>query len=158
MKLEALTGAKIEKITLNKNSITFSTLFHEIIANVEVVGVTKILKNSNVVEKLDTEICIDSMEIIPLDIEKELFSLAKIVTVDGDSYELHGNMKGNILNMQDFFECLCDENDEVYSDYNYDENRDCCGYPDTCDCEKILDLKCDNLNCCCNCSCEDCNK
>ena len=157
MELVALSGAKIEKLVIGKNSITFTTIFHGIIANVEVVGISKILKNSTLIEKLDTEYCIDSVEIIPLDIEKELFSLAKIVTVDGDSYELHGEMKGNILNMQDFREYLCDDEDDYNEDCD-DVNCDCCEDPETCECNKILDLDCDNLNCSCNCSCEDCKK
>lgn len=159
MEITALSGAKIEKLIKDKNKITFSTLFHDIIANVEVIGITKILKNEESIDTItDTEFNIISVDILPLDFENETFSKATIETDNGDIYILYGEMKGNLLNIEDFIEFLfvdpCEKEEEFHNCNSVEEFIDECNdgiY-------QIESPECDNLNCCGDCSCEDCKK
>lgn len=121
MEFTSLNGSKINNIELTENEINFTTDLFEIEANIKVTGIKEITENDEVVKDLTSISTIETVDLEVIDIEEDTFSEAVITTEDGDVFRLVGDMKGTILNMEDF-EHLIDEDE--YEDEDEDEDED----------------------------------
>ena len=140
MEFLALSGKEIDKLVAGEGSLTFTTELEGIEANIKVEGIVEITKNGEITEVDDTlETILESVDIDVTELEEDTFSEVTIVTEDGDTWELSGEMKGTVLNIEDFAEII-EELKRESDDGWYDEDEDCgcggdCG--EDCECDEV---------------------
>lgn len=132
MEFTALSGAKIENLIPSdlRTKISFDANIFNIDAKFEIENILEIFKNNKLIELNDDlkslETTIKNVDVEIIDIEEDTFSKATIETENGDIFVFAGDMKGRLLNMQEFQDLLSPQDDDYdnYDDEDYDNYDD----------------------------------
>jgi len=125
MEFNAFNGAVIRNMNIDNETVTFDVDVLNRTANIKIQGVESITGS---VEKLN-ECLISNIDIDVTDIYQNTFTKVTVTTSDDNTIILLGDMKGEILNMEDFEDLSFDE-DSDYESEDEDECdcEDCCGH------------------------------
>jgi hypothetical protein len=162
MEFTVLNDSEILSIEVTDTGILFTTKIMDIDANIAVDGIEEIFKNGNKIEidgflevKLQS-LCsvsnikhvvnrnkIKSVDLNITSIEDNTFSEANVITTDGDVFRFVGEMKGTVLNLEDFedyindnINIIADEDDVDWDDYDCSCGcNDCTNEDCDCDCD-----------------------
>jgi len=108
MEFTALEGVEIVKVETLEDSIVFCADIQGVEAKIEISGIDETFINDEKVEIIETleNSVLETIDIEVIDFEEDTFSQVDITTEDGNDLRLVGDMKGTILNIEDFQELL----------------------------------------------------
>jgi len=122
MNFTVLEGQEITNIEKTDNGISFVTKIQELEAIIEVEGIETVTLNGEEIDiKSIEDRTIMDMEIDVVEFSEDTFSAVNITTEDGDEIKINGDMKGTILNVEDFEELIAEMSGEN-EDEDYDED------------------------------------
>ena len=140
MEFVALNGKEIKRVIKHngRKSMIFSVDMYDRNADIEITGVELLTKNGEDIDididKSLFQIVINNVNIDVISFEENTFNKVTFDNQYGDLFELTGDMKGTILNIEDFQDlndCDCESS---YEDGDDDDTCGCHGNCGACGC------------------------